>query len=380
MLRLGMTNPPFMLEHLPVIAEVLRHPNVYSFLHVPVQAGSDHVLTAMNREYTVAEFRKVADYLLSVVPGMTLATDIIAGFPGETEEDFQETVDLITHYKLPVVNISQFYPRPGTPAAKMRRISTKIVKERSRRLTHIFEQFRPHDHLVGKVVKVWFDIETTFGTYPITGVPKDPVLKDEAGNQQKEKVFPQSVGHTKEYVKVVVDTPDSKTADKAHICNSYLPGSCWVVEIVAARRFHVEGLLVNMVYPGRTPEFLRSKAAEAAGESNLMLDSSKLKALSKIRRSNGNGLTTNKDERTKSRKRQPIRYLSPMELSIQLLKSVKHFFPESSQQSSSDYSQPSHTEQSLSPSATLMRAGITNLAVSIVLIASRYITAKYFTK
>lgn len=54
MLRVGMTNPPFILEHLPAIAEALRHPCVFSYLHVPVQSGSDAVLTAMNREYTVA--------------------------------------------------------------------------------------------------------------------------------------------------------------------------------------------------------------------------------------------------------------------------------------------------------------------------------------
>ncbi|PIA28038.1 hypothetical protein AQUCO_07300012v1, partial [Aquilegia coerulea] len=83
MLRIGMTNPPFILEHLNEIAEVLRHPCVYSFLHVPVQSGSDRVLTAMNREYTVSEFRTVVDTLYRLVPGMQIATDIICGFPGK---------------------------------------------------------------------------------------------------------------------------------------------------------------------------------------------------------------------------------------------------------------------------------------------------------
>jgi radical SAM superfamily enzyme YgiQ (UPF0313 family) len=80
---------------------------VFSFLHVPVQAGSDRVLRAMNREYTVGEFQQVADYLLEHVPGMTIATDIICGFPGETEEDFQETLSLLEKYRLAIVNISQ---------------------------------------------------------------------------------------------------------------------------------------------------------------------------------------------------------------------------------------------------------------------------------
>ncbi|KAL4278022.1 hypothetical protein GQ457_03G029240 [Hibiscus cannabinus] len=113
MLRIGMTNPPFILEHLKEIAAVLRHPCVYSFLHVPVQSGSDAVLTAMNREYTVSEFRTVVDTLTELVPGMQIATDIICGFPGETDEDFAQTVNLIKEYKFPQVHISQFYPRPG---------------------------------------------------------------------------------------------------------------------------------------------------------------------------------------------------------------------------------------------------------------------------
>lgn len=82
MLRIGMTNPPYILEHLKEIAEILRHPCVYSFLHVPVQSGSDTILSAMNREYTVSEFRTVVDTLTELVPEMEIATDIICGFPG----------------------------------------------------------------------------------------------------------------------------------------------------------------------------------------------------------------------------------------------------------------------------------------------------------
>eukprot|EP00616_Rhizochromulina_sp_CCMP1243_P019815 CAMPEP_0118986856 /NCGR_PEP_ID=MMETSP1173-20130426/42977_1 /TAXON_ID=1034831 /ORGANISM="Rhizochromulina marina cf, Strain CCMP1243" /LENGTH=133 /DNA_ID=CAMNT_0006937663 /DNA_START=49 /DNA_END=446 /DNA_ORIENTATION=+ len=91
MMRVGMTNPPYMLAQLDAIAAALRHPNVFSFLHVPVQSGADPVLTAMNREYTRAEFLQVADSLLEAVPDMIFATDIICGFPGETDQDFEDT-------------------------------------------------------------------------------------------------------------------------------------------------------------------------------------------------------------------------------------------------------------------------------------------------
>lgn len=210
MLRIGMTNPPYILEHLAKIAEILNHPHVYAFLHVPVQAGSNTVLSAMNREYTIEEFRQVADYLLAHVPGLTLATDIICGFPNETESDFQQTLDLIAHYQLAIVNISQFYPRPGTPAAKMKRIATQIVKDRSRRLTKLFESFTPYTGFIGQTVTVWFDIE----------------VSDDKRH---------AVAHTKGYVKVLVPYQDN------------LPGSCYLVKVHSAQRFHIEGDLVSLV-------------------------------------------------------------------------------------------------------------------------------------
>ena len=69
-----MTNPPYILQHLEAIAECLNHPNVYSFLHVPVQSGSTKVLNDMNREYTREEFEQVADYMIEHVPGVTIMT------------------------------------------------------------------------------------------------------------------------------------------------------------------------------------------------------------------------------------------------------------------------------------------------------------------
>ncbi|XP_014398169.1 PREDICTED: threonylcarbamoyladenosine tRNA methylthiotransferase isoform X2 [Myotis brandtii] len=130
MLRLGMTNPPYILEHLEEMAKVLNHPRVYAFLHIPVQSASDAVLMAMKREYCVADFRRVVDFLKEKVPGITIATDIICGFPGETDQDFQETVKLVEEYKFPSLFINQFYPRPGTPAAKMEQVPAQVIGER----------------------------------------------------------------------------------------------------------------------------------------------------------------------------------------------------------------------------------------------------------
>lgn len=127
----GMTNPPFILEHLDAIAECLRHPAVFSYLHVPVQSGSDAVLKSMNRDYSVGEFERVCDTLLAQVPGMELATDIICGFPGETEEDFQVRSLLAIFWFVSEVNViavsgcvARWWPSPRREAGYHMRLNT----------------------------------------------------------------------------------------------------------------------------------------------------------------------------------------------------------------------------------------------------------------
>ncbi|KAL9679643.1 hypothetical protein QQ045_017509 [Rhodiola kirilowii] len=207
MLRIGMTNPPFILEHLKEIAKVLSHPCVYSFLHVPVQSGSDNVLLAMNREYTVSDFRTVVDTLTELVPGMQIATDIICGFPGETDEDFAQTVTLIKDYKFSQVHNSQFYPRPGTPAARMKMVPSNIVKQRSRELTTVFESFTPSVGMEGRTERIWI---TEFATDEI-----------------------HLVGHAKGYVQVLVIGPES------------VLGTSAIVKITSVGRLSVFGEVIE---------------------------------------------------------------------------------------------------------------------------------------
>ncbi|CAH8650350.1 unnamed protein product [Dicrocoelium dendriticum] len=169
MLRLGMTNPPYILDQLEVIVDVLNHPRVYAFLHIPVQSGSDGVLDRMKREYTVDEFSHVVTFLrdrvqvadfASVQPttssgSLTIATDIICGFPNETEADFEETVKLVEKFRFPVLYINQFFARPGTPAASMtRKATTAEVKRRTRRLHALFRSYTPYTNREGCQVRV----------------------------------------------------------------------------------------------------------------------------------------------------------------------------------------------------------------------------------
>lgn len=154
MMRVGMTNPPYILEHLDEISNILKHPKVYSFLHVPVQSGSDQVLLDMKREYSRAEFERVVDFLQQRIPGVTIATDIICGFPTETEIDFEDTMTLCQKYKFPSLFINQFFPRPGTPAAKMSKVPTQDVKKRTKKLSEFFQSYELYGHKIGETQRV----------------------------------------------------------------------------------------------------------------------------------------------------------------------------------------------------------------------------------
>jgi len=183
-LRLGMTNPPYILDHLDEMAKILNHDRVYTFLHVPVQAGSDAVLADMKREYSVADFETVVDFLREKVDGITIITDIIAGFPTETDEDFQDTMKLVKKYKFPSLFINQFFPRPGTPAAKMKRIPTQDVKKRTKEITEFFHTYKPYENRLGKIYTVLVTDTSHDGNYYVGHnefyeqilVPKRPEL------------------------------------------------------------------------------------------------------------------------------------------------------------------------------------------------------------
>jgi len=135
-IRVGMMNPTHIRDKklLAALIAAYKHPKVSKFLHVPVQSGSDRILTAMKRGYAVSDFEKIIAAFRAEIPDIYISTDVIVGFPGETDEDFQKTVALIEKIKPGKVNISKFGPRPGTEAALMQRLPEATVSERSRAL------------------------------------------------------------------------------------------------------------------------------------------------------------------------------------------------------------------------------------------------------
>ncbi len=140
MVRLGMCNPEYGVMYLKELKKILKHEKMFRFIHLPLQSGSNCVLKGMKREYSKEEFLKVARELKKAIPDLTLATDIIVGFPGETEKDFEETMEVVRELEPDVINMSRFWKRPGTPAAKMKQIDSKIIKQRSIRLRELFHK------------------------------------------------------------------------------------------------------------------------------------------------------------------------------------------------------------------------------------------------
>jgi MiaB-like tRNA modifying enzyme len=117
--RVGMMTPNMALDIFEDLVEAYKDEKVFKFVHLPVQSGDDHVLEKMRRFYTVADFKRIVNAFRTVFPKMTIATDIICGFPGEDEKAFERTLQLIEDVKPDIVNISKFFTRPRTLAASM---------------------------------------------------------------------------------------------------------------------------------------------------------------------------------------------------------------------------------------------------------------------
>jgi len=141
-IRLGMMNPSHVKNMLEELIEVYRSSKIFKFLHLPVQSGSDRILRLMNREYTIKEFIQIIKRFREEFPSLTFSTDVIVGFPSETNKDFQQTVSLIRRLKPDIVNLSKFGKRPLTKAAEMEQLPHEIIKRRARKLAKLIDDIR----------------------------------------------------------------------------------------------------------------------------------------------------------------------------------------------------------------------------------------------
>ncbi|MFH1450767.1 MAG: tRNA (N(6)-L-threonylcarbamoyladenosine(37)-C(2))-methylthiotransferase [archaeon] len=148
--RVGMMNPNHVMKMLPALAKVLKHEKMFKFLHIPVQSGNNEVLKKMNRYYKAEDYRKIIRTLKQKIPQITISTDIIVGFPGETNQQFKDSLKLVRETEPDIVNISRYGARPGTRAAEMKQHPEIVKKERSREMTILVKktgQARSNDWL-----------------------------------------------------------------------------------------------------------------------------------------------------------------------------------------------------------------------------------------
>ena len=135
--RIGMMHPNNIGDDLDDLIDAVNMPNVYKFLHVPIQSGSDAVLKHMRRHHTVQEYKDIVYRFKNEIPGLTLATDIIVGYPTETEEDFEQTVELVEEVKFNIIHISKYQHREGAISSSLDDIPFEVMKRRSKRLSDV---------------------------------------------------------------------------------------------------------------------------------------------------------------------------------------------------------------------------------------------------
>ncbi|MEM2907162.1 MAG: tRNA (N(6)-L-threonylcarbamoyladenosine(37)-C(2))-methylthiotransferase [Candidatus Odinarchaeota archaeon] len=138
MTRVGMMNPKSAYRIINTLLEAFKGGKIYKFIHLPVQSGDNQTLVSMNRGYTVEIFKTIIDRFKATHPDITVSTDIIVGFPGETEVQFKHSLELIEELKPDIVNISRYGDRPGALSVNLPdKIKGAIIKRRSRMLTEI---------------------------------------------------------------------------------------------------------------------------------------------------------------------------------------------------------------------------------------------------
>ena len=209
--RVGMMTPNMAVDILDDLIQAFKSEKIFKFIHLPVQSGDNQILGSMRRFYSVEDFRKIVDAFKASFSEITLATDVICGFPSESEEAFEKTLQLIEDVKPDIVNVSKFFARPRTAAAEMQEdfVSFQEIKHRSSSVAKLAKKvaFERNQRWVG-----W------------TG----EVFVDEVG-----KISGSWVGRNFAYKPIAVKSDDNLLGKKLH------------VKVVRAFSTHLEGEVIE---------------------------------------------------------------------------------------------------------------------------------------
>ena len=146
-----------------VIEAIKRNPHACHAIHLPVQSGSNRILSLMSRRYSVEKYLSQIESIRKIIPDCAITTDIIVGFPTETEEDFAESMRFAEKIGFAKIHVFQYSPRTGTPAAKMPQIAASVKAERADRMKTLADRLHSAhlQSLVGKTVAVLFERENS---------------------------------------------------------------------------------------------------------------------------------------------------------------------------------------------------------------------------
>lgn len=153
-IRVGMMNPDHLLKIQNELIESFKHDKIFKFLHLPIQSGNNKILKEMKRQYKVQDFEDQIDLFRIAIPKISIMTDIIVGFPGETVKEFSDTINCLRKISPDYTNVSKFWARPKTPAEKMKnQIDDAEIKRRSRITKEISQNISQLRH------EIWFGWE-----------------------------------------------------------------------------------------------------------------------------------------------------------------------------------------------------------------------------
>lgn len=153
--RVGMMHPKNIGNDLNDLIKAFKFPNVYKFIHLPIQSGSNKVLNAMQRNHSVEEYKAIVKKFRKEIPELTIATDIIVGYPTETEDDFNKTSEFLKEVKPGLIHLSKYKHREGASSSVLTEIPYEVMKRRSKHITEIKSQITEYENkqLLGTVQK-----------------------------------------------------------------------------------------------------------------------------------------------------------------------------------------------------------------------------------
>lgn len=156
-IRVGMMHPKSLKGQLDDVIDAFKNnEKIYNFVHIPIQTGSPKVLEEMNRLHTMEEYKMMIDKFRTEIPDLSIATDIIVGYPTETDDDFKQTLDLLYEIKPDIIHISKYMHRPGAKSSILKEIDHKVMKERSHKINEVKTEvmLENNKRYVGSVQKV----------------------------------------------------------------------------------------------------------------------------------------------------------------------------------------------------------------------------------